>query len=814
MNPECLMEVAAAIGRTPTKSEADAFEAGILSHMREIARTEPKWREMTGAQKMQAAAAAAAEAKIADAAKSADRKASNLVAQVRESQRITERAQALTARGRSNPMHAALFERMQQADDLVGGIRNEFLSDLMPAITAVEPQFFGLLDDPANVRAFAKAVLDGDASDPVMGKAAKVYLNHMESIRTRANAAGADIGKLDYGYMPIPHDSGAIARAGAETWVQKVFPLLKRDRYVDATGEQMDDGSVLSLLRGAYETLSTEGRNKLIAGQGGGGSRASRFDDKHRVLHFKDADAYLAYNADFGRGSAMAAIHGHVGQMAKTIGMMEEFGANPNSTYRLLKDLATQKDNASGVHDSGGATIDMVWDALNGTTGQPVNAGMARFFQGTRNFVTAVKLQGVMLSSITDAPLQVIVARSAGIPLDKAIGSLFAGVGGNKKRLAHELGIGMDEIAGEMARWHQDHLAQGWTSKLANTTMKLTLVEAWTNSLRRGFALTLSHRLGEMRANEWGALKEGDRRRLESGGITEADWKVWQKAEAGPDGMLTKDGIRAVDGITEAEANRATARLLGYLDGEARTAVLSPDLLTRAGVQQGTKAGTLGGELLRSIMLFKSFPLAIVNKHLRRIRDIPSTGGKVAYSVAMMTSLTLFGAASMTLKDLANGKDPRDPTDPKFWIAAFAQGGGLGIFGDILYTGMGGNTRSGQANWTSLAGPVFGNAFDGLNVVRKGLGWAIADEGDSEKASMQFGAEALRFTKGNTPFANLWYLRAGVDHMVLHDMQEHLSPGYLKRMRRRTEKEWGQEYWWKPGEALPDRAPDIASNGE
>lgn len=812
MHPNCVAEVAGAIGRQPTASEIKALEDGMLRAMRDLARTESNWRTMTGAQRLQAAAQMAADAKIADASKSAERKALNLVAQQREAANLAARAQVLASRGKKNAMHAALFERFRQIDNTISGVRNEYLAELIPAIEAVAPKFWGWMDDPAKIREFAQAVIDGKASTPEMGRAAKVYIDTMEAIRTRANAAGADIGQLDYGYMPQPHDTGAIARAGKDGWMQKVFPLLARDRYVRADGNLMDDAEVMALLDGAYDTLSTEGLNKRVPGQSRGGSRASRFDDKHRVLHFKDADSYLAYNADFGRGSALAAIHGHIGMMSKNIAMMEEFGSNPGTTYRMLKDLAEQKDSATGVHESF-ATLDMVWDTLNGATSQPVNANMARFFQGVRNFTTAVKLQGVMLSAITDAPLQVLVAKSSGMPIGQAAGSLFAGFGGSKRRLAHQLGIGMDEIAGEMARWHEDFLAQGWTSKLANTTMQLTLVEGWTNSLRRGYAMTLAQRLGDLRAKDWSALGETDRRTMEASGVTEADWKVWQQAKPGPNGMLTKDGIRTIEGISDADANRATARLLGFLDAEARTAVLSPDLSTRAGIQQGTKAGTVGGELLRSVMLFKSFPVAIVQKHLRRLENIPSAKGKVAYSVAMMTGLTLFGAAAMSLKDLAAGKDPRDPADPKFWMAAFVQGGGVGIFGDMFYTGLGGDMRGGQANWSSFFGPVLGNAFDGMNVVRKGAGWAIAGE-DADDARRQFGAEALRFVRGNTPLVNLWYLRSAVDHMVVHDLQEQLSPGYLSRMERRSRSEWGQDYWWEPGEALPDRAPDIGSNGD
>jgi len=810
MRPECVLEIAAAIGRTPTAREIDEFEGGLLSQMRELARTEPKWGEMTGQQRLQAAAELQQANALERAQKAAERRASNLLAQSRETARMQQRASTLARQGKKTSFHAALFERMRQVDDYVAGVRNEALSKLRDAVDAVSPKFLDLIDDPAAVRSFARAVMDGKADSPEMAKAAKVYTDTLEELRLRSNAAGTDIGKLDYGYLPQPHDVGRVARAGADQWARDILPKLDRSRYVSADGNTMGDEELLGVLHSAWESIATEGRNQRVPGARGGGSRASRFDDKHRAIHFKDADSYLDYLRDYGRGSMMGAIHGHIGQMAKTIGMMEELGANPTSTYRLLKDTAEKADNAQGVTESL-ATADMVWDTLNGTTAQPVNAQLAQFFQGVRNFTTAAKLQGVMLSAITDAPLQVIVAKSNGVPLGAALKSLVAGVGGDMKAYAHEIGIGMDEVAGEMARWHQDHLAQGWTAKLANTTMKLTLVEGWTNALRRGFALTLSGTLGRMRATDWDALGEFDKRRLESAGITAGDWSIWQQAKVGENGLLTKDAIAALEDVPDAARNRATARLLGYLDQEARTAVLAPDLMTRSMIQQGTKAGTWGGESLRSLMLFKSFAFGIVDKHVRRIRNLPDTKGRVAYSVAMMTSLTLFGAVATQLKDIVQGKDPRDMTTGKFWAAAALQGGGLGIFGDILYTGMGGNARGGQSNWTSLAGPVFGNAMD-LADLTLGTGFRFATAENSrerDKAIQDAGAKALRFVRGNTPLINLWYLRGAVDHLALHDLQEQLSPGYLRRMKKRAQKDWDQDYWWQPGEAAPDRAPDL-----
>lgn len=813
MNPECLIEVQAAIGRTPTAKEAKEIVGGLYEHMRELARAKPdEWRTMTGEQKLRAAADAAAKAALERAEKTAQRKAQNLVVQAREAGRLEKRAAQLKSRGSKQAYHDALFERLVQVENYAHGLHNEYLSQLMDTLAAMDGRFFGLFDDPAQVRGLAKAMLDGDTSDPNMVKAAKTLSDVMESLRVRQNNAGADIGRLDYSYLPQPHDAGKIARTGADQWAADVLPLLARDRYVRADGQPMDDAEVTDLLRGAWRTLATEGLNNLVPGQRGGSSRASRFDDAHRAIHFGGADAYLKYMETYGRGSMLEAISGHVAMATKNIAMMEEFGANTDATFKLLKDKAEIGDNARGKRAgwTAPATLDMTWETLNGTTAQPVSARMAQWGQTIRNVTVATKLQGTLLSSTTDVLLQTLVARTSGVPFGRSMSSLFNGFGKDKRRIAHELALGIDEITGEMSRWHDGNLATTWSSKLATTTMKVSLMEAWTNGLRRGFSLTYAGALERMRAKDWDRLGEFDRRQLEESGVTADDWRIWQLAEptmVGDVPLLTKQGLRAIDmeanGLRQQDIDRATARLLGHIDALAKTAVLAPDLLTRATLQQGTKAGTPGGESLRMLMLFKSFPLAIVHKHMRRIKNIPTTRGKVAYSAAILTGLTLFGALALQLKDMASGKDPRDMTTGKFWQAAFMQGGGVGIFGDVLYTGMGGNARGGQANWTSMAGPVFGTGMDLADVT---LGNAARA---AQGKDVDMGADALRFARGNTPFINLWYTRAAVDHLVLHDLQEAANPGYLRRMKQRARKDWDQGYWWEPGENLPDRAPDI-----
>lgn len=76
-------------------------------------------------------------------------------------------------------------------------------------------------------------------------------------------------------------------------------------------------------------------------------------------------------------------------------------------------------------------------------------------------------------------------------------------------------------------------------------------------------------------------------------------------------------------------------------------------------------------------------------------------------------------------------------------------------------------------------------------------------------------AQTLQDVKGFIPGNNLWYLKAATDHLIMQQVMEQLSPGYLSSIRSRTQREYGQDWWWTPGQAAPDRAPDLkAAIGE
>jgi hypothetical protein len=136
------------------------------------------------------------------------------------------------------------------------------------------------------------------------------------------------------------------------------------------------------------------------------------------------------------------------------------------------------------------------------------------------------------------------------------------------------------------------------------------------------------------------------------------------------------------------------------------------------------------------------------------------------------------------------------------WFAACVQGAELGIYGDFLFSDV---TQGGHRGpFASAVGPVGGLVEEALNLTQGNL-VQYAQGKDT-----RFGAELVRAARANIPFMNLWYAKAALDHLIWNQAAEYLSPGYLSTVRSRARREYGQEYFWAPGDASPNRGPDLS----
>ena len=831
MQPKCIAQVSAAAGRALTNAEIRGIDERMDSSMRSLARQDQQgWM----AKSKDTQVLEAAQAAMADLKAQAARKVENAQRQVIKTVETQQRIADLKANMGSSQSRA-LVEDLNNTHLYNDGIKKTYTSGLMDLIDAAGStqgastgrkvlQFLFDAENPQMTKDLVAEIFamgKGGTKNTLAQQGAKAWLDTIEAMRSRFNDAGGDVGKLDYGYLPQPHDSARVRQAGADAWTQATLPLLDRSRYLNADGSRMNDAQVTDLLRAAHETLATDGLNKQTPGQFKGPGAKANAGSESRVLHFKDGQAYLDYNAAYGMGGMYDAMIAHIGGMARNIGLVERMGPNPNQQFRLQLDLAERADGpittAAGALKNGAVGPEAVWDVISGNSGAPASARLAEIGQHTRNVQTMGKLAGAVISSITDLSTMMVTTGYNKLPYWDLLTNTMTAGGKEAKEFANMHGMIAESLISDLNRWQGENIANTWSGRLANSTMKLSLMNAWTDTMRRGFSLTMMAGMGKLSGKKWSALTEWDRSHLARKGITEADWDVVNTAQLSDyrgQKMLTPEAIAASG---HPEANQVTAKILGFITDESEFAVMNPDITTRA-IQTwgGQQAGTGLGEFARMTMQFKSFPIAMISRHWRRIMEskssmdgAPAMANKAAYTAALAVSGTILGAIAFQTKQVVQGKDPIDMTTPKFWTRAVAQGGGAGFIGDVLLTDYDEGYGDAVGNFFKMvAGPSLGAA--GEAVIKLGLenAWE-ASKGKKTK----IGEEAFRFTRSHLPYVNLWYGKAALDHLLLHSLQENLSPGYLDRQRSRAQKDWEQGYWWTPGETAPDRAPDVSAIG-
>lgn len=857
MDPKCSAAVrAAAGGRQISDAKLAAIEDAISGTMRELARRDRAgWAAMSRDQRIAAASAKAMEDLQAEAGLKEYRAGLQAVRTAELETAITT-DMATYGETRSKSLVRSI-ERAQQHGTV---IRNEALSNLGELLDAAgNRDGTGLLrnlgmrifdlDNPQMTADVVREVFklaDGSTGNKAAQAAAKAWLETTESLRQRFNSAGGNIGKLGYGYLAQAHDwvrvKGAGTAADAQAWAQKVMPLLDREQYVRADGSLMNEAEVGQMLRGAWETIQSQGANKTEPGQFKGSGAKANKGSEHRVLHFKDGDAWMAYMKDYGEGSLYDAMLGHVGAMSRDLGLVERFGPNPEQQFRVQLDIAQRADGV-GTTESRflGNQPQAYWDIATGKTGMPENRLVARVGQDVRNVQTAAKLGGAVLSAVSDVGTIMAALhfnRLSYFDMLSSVGKLTG------QRLKETFGMGKaefsdflqsheviaDSLSNTLNRWTGDHMTHSLTGRVANAVMKVSLMNAWTDGLRAAFSATMMRGFAKKLGKGWGELDDWDKHLMGRHGITEADWATISAAKAtdrNGAAYLTPDSIRATgrDG-----AQAAGDKWAAFVSDEAQFAIINPDSATRAIVTAGgLQGGTIGGEAMRTVMQFKSFPLAMITRHWNRVLETPQglegaplgygattaagrTVNKVATLAALNVSLTLLGAVALQIKGLARGEDPQEMVDQegkpnaRFWMKATMQGGGASFLGDVLFNDPTEQRGNSVERTFGVLGPTAGSVAGLVGDLGVKNVWEMA-QGKDTKA----GAEALRWVNSHTPGSNLWWTRAAWEHWVLHNAQEALNPGYLARMKQRAQKDKGVGFWWEPGEPLPERAPDMAN---
>lgn len=836
MKEQCKAAVAKALGKaTLNQQEATDIENRIKDAMKSLAKKDiQNWRNLSDSDKLTEAGKQVA-IDIQEQLKRKHKIAAQDILTQNKNLALLDHP-TLSASEVVDRMVAAHGDMsgIQSIDSKARAIASVYRGDLVDFYTNIKGGL-GVFTDAELVQKIVRERFGDSTGDPLARKISDKMGEVFEGMRERFNRSGGDIGKLDDWGLPQTHSLEKIVLAGKQAWVQKAEGLIDTSKYVHEDGTYYSQQEIRDLLEYSFDTLASNGANKTEIGRQsfGGNSKVTSRHSESRVLHFKDADAWLEYQSEFGGMPFVDLIEAHVNGLSKDIAMVENLGSSPKNSMRILMDAAEQKDWQKGLDaDTTAKSRKRAQTMFDEFTGQntPQSEVLANLGLAYRSMNVASMLGGTTISSVTDQAMIKKTASIHGIAYRKTFGELLTQLNPKNKEdreLAHSLGLATEEMLGSIARWSDDGLTSvhGKSQKLARVSsgiasqvMRVSGLNALTAASKVGFTKMLMHKYGTLtRSKAWADLDAMDRELIEKTGLNERAWEVMRLADPVvdrkgnqlmsarsiyeiPDNQLTKFGDPQK--VRDEVATQFQAHLLD----EQGMAVVEAGLRERTWMTPGMRKGTGMGELVKSMLQFKSFPAAFLMRHGSRAMAQQGVKGKAVYGVSLFLMTSMLGALAVQLKELANGNDPStmwDSDDPQktlnFWTRSAVQGGGLSILGDILVAGT---DTSGRSTSDFMVGPL-GSDVKGVLGLTVGNLTQYYDGKDTNASN-----EAFRLLKNKIPAQNLWYTKAATNRMIFDEMQDIISPGYREKLLRKAERQHNRTRFW--GDDIGDiQAPDF-----
>lgn len=680
------------------------------------------------------------------------------------------------------------------------------------AIAGMRTTFAGLKQDKELVRNVMRELHGQASGDTRAAQFAPQAREVAEFLRQRFNRAGGAIPfREDWGWSHW-WDPGLVNQVDMRTWVDTVKPALNRNAMTNQHGAPLADGELELMLQDVYEAIRTDGVSRLTPGTRGGTKLANRRQE-HRVLVFSDADAWLRVNDQFGNPDLFQTMMRHIDSMAHDIALLEILGPNPNAGYRYLADVALK----DGAAPKSMAYNEGLFRTVNGATERASSlVGLADFSDAVRSWLVAAKLGSATLSAISDVGFVKATASLNGLSFTRTMGRMLEQLNPANEAdriMATRMGLTAMQWANSMttAQRYSNVVGRGVSGKAAEVTLRASGLTAWTDAWKRAFGMEFYGNLGEAASRAFGELDDQLRLALERYDITPDMWdeiRATELLEHGGARFVSVENILARTDIPIGRREELSNKLAQMVLTETNFAVPEPDARARAitsGALFGSGArGTPSGELGRFTFQFKGFPVSALLFHVFRARNLKDGSmNPLAYTAMVGIGTTLLGGLAIQLKEISRGKNPRPMDDPAFWPAAFVQGGGLGIYGDFLFTDV---NRFGGGLTSTFAGPFVPLINDTAKLTIGQL-WDVAKGKDTN-----FAAEAIDYARRYTPGGSLWYSRLLFEREALDQLQlmadDEAFQTFRRRMRKR-ERDYNQTYWWRMGETAPREAPQL-----
>lgn len=723
---------------------------------------------------------------------------------------------------------------------LARNIRGVAHAAFADAIEFLRPKRLGFSPETTRELDVLRAIYGGADMQPEAAAAAKAWGEVAKSLADQFRAAGGALGERETWRLPNPSIDPAKARAlGADRFRQLVRENIDRGDMLDwDTGKPMNDARFAQLLDSVTSDIIDGPLAPVTAARTGRPMLANQ-RDMSRFFSWKSAESWQAVADAVGtHQSVFETMTNHIKGMADDIAALRVLGPNPEATKTFIHNLFDREAARLSVKAADGANareiaatvkanrgiesriklekrlFDDLYAEVTGANQTPVNTTFATAMGDARHWLSATQLGSAIISSFTDPGSLAMVARFNGLPVMNTIAraTRMMTEKGSEIFVAQQ-GLVLDSLAhaaGQTDRILGENIRTGIAQKLSGANIRASGLRRWTAMLRGAFGLEMMAHVARERGTAFAGLSDEFRGSLARYGIGAEDWDLIRGTaphEPRPNAILIRP-MDVAEGATQAYRS-ASEKFKRMIDTEMDYAVIEGDPVTRALMIGDSKPGSLGGETRRAVSMYRSFPATFVMMHFSRAAARGWDGKRLSHSALAFATMTMLGVLSMQTKEIANGRDPLslDPTTGnglRAWGKATLQGGGFGVFGDILFLDQ---TKQGNSWAATMAGPLAASAESILGdfVIKN-----IQQAGKGQDT--HFAGDALYALGRHIPGSSLWFTRLAFQRQVLDQLALIVDPRARERFARieaQAKKDWGQSYWLPPGRTEVRRGPEF-----
>jgi hypothetical protein len=729
----------------------------------------------------------------------------------------------------------------QNVHYLARTIRAQAHAGFAAAIEHLRPKALGFKAEHVRELDVLRALYGRSDVGPEAVAAAKAFSEGAESLRQQFVEAGGLLPERKTWRLPNPDlDPAKVSAMGRDGFTAFVRDRVDRSDMLDfTTGKPLGDLSFERLIDQAFDTVTSNGVTGLPSGAAAGRPMLANSRDFGRFFSWKDAESWMQVAEAFGtHQSPFHTMMGHISGMADDIAAMRILGPNPEATKRFMnglfdresKRLAVEAESQEPKELAAAAKqnrridnrvkvekklTDDLFAEVRGLNRVPQSLTLARGLGDVRHLLAAAQLGSAMIAKFNDVGMLAMTARMNALPFTSIVKRAveLAGAKGSEVHLA-QMGMTADSmahLAGETDRMMGETIRSGVAAKLSSAVIRASGMRRWNAVLRGAFGMEMMAKVARERGNRFAELSDEFRGALNRYGIGEDDWNLIAGAppiEPRDNAFFTRPDDVAMGGSAEHRA--AAEKLARMIHTEMDFAIIEHDPVVHAMIVGDSRPGTVSGEMRRSVSMYRGFISSILSYHGARAFARGWDGSRLGHAGMTFMLMSLFGALSMQVKELNQGRDALDldPTTAKGlqgWGKGIIQGGGLGVFGDLMFADK---TRSDNTWASTVAGPIASLTEDVLGkFLMRNVQLAAAGK------PTHFAGDALYTAGRYMPGSTLWYTKLAFNRAVLDSAARIIDPRAPERFHRLEEEArrdyGGQQYWWAPGTPAPQRAPAI-----